>query len=97
MSELALVARILPKPLHRQAAFDAILGILAQTRAEPGCLRFELNEGDDGDMALYLEERWVDDAALKSHYDQPYVAKVFAAYEEWLAEPVQIWPMRPAA
>ncbi|WP_179380505.1 putative quinol monooxygenase [Jannaschia marina] len=97
MTELALFARITPKPEHRTRALAALEGILAPTRAEPGCLRFELNTGDGDDPSLYLVEQWRDAAALETHYAQPYVAEVFAAYADWLAKPVETVPMRPHA
>lgn len=97
MSELALFAQITPKPEFRTHALNALRGILQQTRAEAGCLRFELNKGVGDDPCLYLVERWTDDAALRSHYAQPYTAAVFEAYQDWLATPVTTFPMRPVA
>ncbi|MEM7497020.1 MAG: putative quinol monooxygenase [Pseudomonadota bacterium] len=92
-AQLAIVARIAPKPEHRDAARDALLAILAPTRAEPGCEQFDLHEGEDA--SLYLVERWRSAAALTAHYEQPYVTRVFAAYEDWLAEPVTVTRLHP--
>ncbi|WP_052249523.1 putative quinol monooxygenase [Tateyamaria sp. ANG-S1] len=97
MTELSIFATIRPKPQHRADALAAIQGILDATRAEPGCHRFELNVDAGDDDALYLVEHWADDAALDAHYAHDYVQEVFAAYENWLAEPVQIVRMRRAA
>ncbi|WP_147109015.1 putative quinol monooxygenase [Tateyamaria sp. syn59] len=97
MSELSIFATIRPKPEHRAEALAAIEGILAATRSEPGCQRFELNVDAGNDDALYLVEHWTDEAALEAHYAQVYVQDVFAAYEKWLAETVQIVRMRRAA
>lgn len=94
MPELSIFATIRPKPQHRTEALTAIQGILDMTRAEPGCHRFELNVDADGDDALYLVEHWKDDAALEAHYAQDYVKQVFAAYENWLAAPVEVVRMR---
>ena len=95
MPELSIFARITPLPEHRDAALSALRSLLSPTRAEPGCLRFELNLGCDDDPSLYLIERWSDDAALDRHYAQPYTARVFAAYEDWLAEPMHVVKLRP--
>lgn len=94
MSELSVFARISVKRQYRAQALSALEGILQATRAEPGCRRFELNTGDGADPAFYLVEHWSDDAALDHHYTQPYVRSVFAAYEEWLEQPVEITRMR---
>ncbi|MEO1468595.1 MAG: putative quinol monooxygenase [Pseudomonadota bacterium] len=95
MPELAVLARITPLPQHRAAARDALIGILAPTRAEPGCRQFDLHDGE-GDGTLWLVERWDDDAALEAHYALPHVRAVFAAYENWLACPPEITRLRPA-
>ena len=94
MPELSLFATIRPKPEHRAAALAAIEGILEDTRAEPGCHRFELNVGEGDDPALYLVEHWEDDEALEAHYATDYVATVFASYQDWLAQPGDIVRMR---
>lgn len=94
MSELALFAKITPKPQHRAAAETAIRGILGATRAEPGCRRFSLHAGDGADEALYLYEIWDDEAALAAHYAAPYTQAVFEAYRDWLAAPVEIVRLR---
>ncbi|MBY8975539.1 antibiotic biosynthesis monooxygenase [Rhodobacteraceae bacterium NNCM2] len=93
MTELSLFAKITPKPEHLDRARSAIEGILALTRQEPGCRHFSLHRGEPGDGSLYLYERWDDDAALESHYAQDYTKAVFAAYEGWLACPVEITRM----
>ncbi len=92
---LFVFARIHPKPEHLTDARQAILGILSPTRAEEGCLSFDLFDGQD-DGCLYLFEEWVNQAALDNHYAQDYTAKVFRAYEEWLAEPVTVTKMGKA-
>ncbi|MBY5931674.1 antibiotic biosynthesis monooxygenase [Tateyamaria omphalii] len=97
MPELSIFATIRPKPQYRAEALAAIKSVLDVTRSEPGCRRFELNVDAGEDDALYLVEHWADDAALEAHYAQDYIRDVFAAYETWLAEPVQIVRMRRAA
>lgn len=86
---LFVFAEIKPKPEHRNEVRDAILGVLDQTRSEDGCRSFDLFEGTNpGDICLF--EEWDDQAALDAHYAQPYIAEVFAAYEEWLATPPEV-------
>lgn len=92
--QLNVVARIVPKLEHFDAARNAIRDILKQTRAEPGCIEFRLGECvSDGSLHLY--EEWRDEAALASHHEQPYTQAVFAAYRDWLAEEPEILHLRP--
>ncbi len=88
-NSLFIFAQIKPKPEHYNDAKTAISGILAQTREEPGCLQFQLNEGLENDC-LYLYEEWRNQAALDDHYAQSYIGSVFELYESWLAQPVSI-------
>lgn len=96
MSDLNIFARITPMPQFRDRAIAAVQGIIPQTRAEEGCLRFELNVGGAGDPAIYLVERWTTEAALADHYAMPYTTDVMANYADWLAEPAEIIHMHPA-
>ena len=88
-------ARIVPKPEHYDAAKDAILGLIPMTLKEPGCRVFTLHEpGDNGDQALYLYEIFDDEDAFNFHHRQEYTKEVFKAYEDWLAQPVEIKKLR---
>lgn len=93
---LAVFATITPKPEHLDAARQAIVGILQDTRAEAGCLTFDLHE-DPVAGKLYLYEIWSGQAALDAHYAQPYTKAVCQAYELWLAAPVESVLMQPVA
>lgn len=94
MSQLSVIARIVPHPEHFQAARDAICAIIDQTRDEVGCIEFRLSENAETG-SLHLYEEWRDEAALTSHHDQPYTKAVFEAYKDWLAEEPQILQLRP--
>ena len=96
IDSLLIFAQIKPKPEHYDDAKTAIIGILAQTREEPGCHQFQLNEGLEDDC-LYLYEEWQSQAALDDHYAQPYIVSVFDSYESWLAQPVNITKLTKVA
>ena len=93
MTEFSLFATITPKPEHYHDALTALQGIIQQTRAETGCLRFELNTDQGHDTNLYLVEHWTSPQALDDHYAQPYTVAVFNAYQNWLAGAPQIVKM----
>ena len=97
MPHLALHAKITPKPEFHSNALAALLSFLDATRAELGCLRFEVNAGDGDDNSIYLVELWTDDAALAHHYAQDYTRTIFEAYGDWLAAPVETVHMRRVA
>lgn len=81
------VAEVRVKPQHMDAACAAVLGIVSQTRAEPGCETFLVHRAADGSPRLFLYERWRDAAAFETHHAQDYTRAVYRRYETWLAEP----------
>ncbi len=86
----------IPRPEHYKDAKDAILGILGVTRAEPGCLSFELHEVAS-EATLHLYEVWTDRTAFEAHHAEPYTREIFRRYEGWLARPIDITFMTPVA
>ena len=98
---LVVFARITPKAACYDLAREAVLGIIPETRAEPGCHTFVLHEDADGTAgqadtlrSLYLYEVWADEAALAAHHAQPYTQAVFESYQTWLAAPVALTRLR---
>lgn len=94
MGRLNVIARIQPRTEDLAAARSAICGIIDRTRAEPGCITFQLSENAQ-DGSLYLYEEWRDEAALIEHHKQPYTVAVFEAYKDWLAEEPDIVRLQP--
>lgn len=84
-----IVAKITPKAALFDDCKGRLQGILAATRAEPGCNRFELFASKE-QRCLFLVEQFESQAALDDHYAQPYTKAVFAFYENALAEPVEV-------
>ncbi|MGX9415988.1 putative quinol monooxygenase [Vibrio sp. WJH972] len=87
---LNIVAFITPKVEFYQACKDKITNIVEATRAEDGCLRFEVYE-EQNTKQLVLVETWVDHAALEEHYAQPYITPIFEYYQNALEEAPQIY------
>ncbi|RXE98104.1 antibiotic biosynthesis monooxygenase [Pseudoalteromonas sp. PS5] len=88
------IAHITPKTEHYQDCINSIQEILPATRAEVGCLRFELYENENRTQ-LTLVERFVDQAAFDFHHQQAYTKQVFTLYQGWLAKAVDIIAIKP--
>jgi quinol monooxygenase YgiN len=93
---LSVFATITPKPEHLSEAIAAVKGIMADTRAEEGCIQFDLHEGIETGR-LHLYEVWADRDAFDTHHAQPYTQAVYKQYEAWLAAPVELTFMQPVA
>lgn len=85
-------AKITPKSQHYTDAQNAILAIVAETRAEPGCIQFTvLADADQGHIFLF--EEWQNEDALTEHHGKPYTKAVMDNYTNWLAEPLRFETM----
>jgi quinol monooxygenase YgiN len=68
---------------------------VAPTRAEAGCINYDLHQlaDDKGDLILY--ENWVSKKILEEHLEMPYLVKLKAQAGELCSEPIEItlWEM----
>jgi quinol monooxygenase YgiN len=82
---IAIFASLLPRPEHL-AAVEAELGLMvAATRAEPGCRRYDLFRPADGSPGLQLFEVYDDPAAVEAHRASPHYRAYRARIADWLA------------
>jgi quinol monooxygenase YgiN len=93
-SPLTIVARIKAKPGMEARMQQDLISLLAPTRAESGCTTFDLLQDTTDPTVFVLCENWKDQVALDAHFQQPYVKQVLQAYEETLAEPIEVLPLR---
>lgn len=95
MSELQVVATIPAKPEAADAIREALRSLAEATRAEEGCLAYDLFESGSTPGTFVTVERWTDSAALDAHMSAPHVAAAFAAADGALTGDVAIHPLTP--
>ncbi len=78
---LSVVATITALPEHRAAVRTALLAVVAPSRAEAGCLHYELHATRDNAERFVMLERWQDDACLERHMATPHFAALGAALD----------------
>lgn len=88
-TSLFVMATITPKSQYFEQVKAELLSILEPTRAEPGCLRFDLHESEC-QTALYLYEEWTDKLDLDAHHQQAYTRQAASKLIDWLAAPTQV-------
>ncbi len=90
MNQLVL-ARFVPKP-GQEARVEAILrGMVASTRREPGCIRYDLyRTGAAGAPVFCLIERYADPAAIQAHRETPHYKNYRASIADLLAQPIEV-------
>jgi quinol monooxygenase YgiN len=88
--KLTVVAQIRAKPGKEAGVQQALLDLVTHTRAEAGCLNYDLHLSHD-DPALFLfYENWESQAHLDAHAQSAHIQTFRARAAELLAEPVEI-------
>lgn len=87
-----IFAKITPKSEFFEEAKQAILDIIPQTLQEPGGKIFNLHTliHADETKSLCLYEIFETQSDYDYHHAQNYTKKIFEAYKQWLAVPVEI-------
>lgn len=81
---LIVIARIEAQPQHADALRQAMLALLQPTRAEPGCLGYELLEAPDDPALFFFHECWADREALETHWRTPHLLAYREATKGWI-------------
>ncbi|MDY7563247.1 putative quinol monooxygenase [Pseudomonas sp. 10B1] len=64
---LIVIATLIAKSGHEADLEKCLRTILEPTRAETGCLSYDLHQDLEHSASFYMIERWTDDAALQAH------------------------------
>ncbi len=85
-----VVARLVAKPGSIDQVREVLAAQVAPTRAEPGCLRYDLmqNVADPADFTFY--EEWATADALDRHAASAHLARSRPLLEGQLAAPADV-------
>lgn len=96
-SVLHVIARITAKPDKLAETAAMMQGLLAPTRREAGCLRYDLLRNDADPAEFTMVEEWRDQAALDAHFQTPHMIAAFASVPGLLAAPPDVRRYRQIA
>ena len=84
-TSLRVVARITARPDTVEQVRTILLGLVAPTRAEEGCVTYELlqNRSDPADFTFV--EEWASDVALERHHTTAHIRAAFPKLEALVA------------
>ena len=91
---LALVVEFRAAPGRRDELRGALLELTRATRAEDGCLRYDLHEATDDPDVLVFYEVWTTPAAHAAHDATDHVTSFVARIPELTAEPPRMTRLR---
>lgn len=95
MTDIDVVATIPIRPDAAETARPHLLELAEATRAEEGCLSYELAESAAVPGTFVTVERWRDQADLDAHLRTPHVAKAFEVLTSSLVGEVAVHPLKP--
>lgn len=88
--KIVLVARLKVKNDKVEETKQAALAIVADSRAEAGCINYDIHQAIDDETVFVWHETWANKAALDEHFEKDYFKTFFAKVQEIAAEPPQI-------
>ena len=93
--KVTVLARFKAKEGKEGALQEAIEACVAPTRAEAGCINYDLHQSSADKGLFILYENWVSIKLLEEHLEMPYLVKLKAEAGDLCAEPIDItlWEM----
>lgn len=87
---LRVVAHITARPDTVDETKKVLLGLIEPTRAEEGCVNYELLQNNADPTDLTFVEEWSGDAALDAHLATPHLQSALERFGDLLAAPPDI-------
>ena len=91
---VGLVALLKAKPEHVGELQAELLNMVAASRQEAGCLRYELARLDDTSATFVVQERFRDAAAVEIHNSSAHYRAFRSRVEGWLEGDPIIYKLR---
>jgi quinol monooxygenase YgiN len=93
--KVTVLARFKAKSGLEEQVKRELLSLVAPTRAEAGCINYDLHRSPADPAQFMLYENWVSMKDLEEHLAMPYLEAFKAKAADLLAEPLEIafWEM----
>ena len=88
--QIVLIARLKVKADKVEELKEAALAIVAQSRAEAGCINYDIHQSIEDETVFFWHETWKHKAAIDEHFATPFFGEFFKTVEQVAAEPPQI-------
>ena len=95
MPDIDVIAILIAKPGSSAQVATALQQLVAPTRAEPGCISYDLFGSAESDTTFFTVEKWRSKADLDAHMLTPHIAAALAATGDHLAAAPGIHPLVP--
>jgi quinol monooxygenase YgiN len=88
--ELDIIARFHARPGCENGVEAALRAVSAPTRAEAGCIGYQVVRGMRDPSLFFIHSRWKDEAAFEHHATLPHTMKFLAAVELLIDHPLDV-------
>ncbi|WP_028116607.1 putative quinol monooxygenase [Ferrimonas senticii] len=86
MSQLTIVANIVAKPEHIELVKTELQKLIAITRAEAGCINYDLHQNNDNPAHFLFFENWQSRELWQQHMGNQHLQDYLAATDGCVAE-----------
>ena len=87
---IVLIARLKVKPDSVELANEAALAIIADSRAEKGCINYNFHQAIDDETIFIWHETWASKAAIDAHGASKHFKNFSRQIKDSVNEPLQI-------
>lgn len=86
---LTIIARFKAKPGMEAQVKKDLIDMIAPSRAESGCITYDLHQDTQDPSVFVLYEIWQNQASLDFHLETPYFKRIKESFATTLAEPFE--------
>ena len=79
---IQVVAILRAQPGMEQQLRDVLLGLVEPTRAEPGCVSYDLHINKDNPAEFVFVESWTNAASLDAHFETSHIKSVIGRFPD---------------
>lgn len=83
------------KPGQEARAREFLLSLLVPTRAEAGCINYDLHESTETPGKFMFHENWSSEAALTAHFETSHIAELLRLASELFDAPPELSHWKP--
>ncbi len=90
MAQISIKAIIRAKAGKEDIVKQELLSLLDQTRAEKGCLNYDLHQCDTDGTEFLFYENWEDQECFDKHLQTDHVTSFLSKADQLLAAPLEV-------
>lgn len=92
--KLTVIAHIRAKAGQEARVQEELLGLIARTRAEAGCINYDLHVSEEDPRQFVFYENWMSESHLEAHANSAHLRAFRKMADEILDGPVEITKWR---